>query len=62
MAFREDLKPERILALEEEVLALWEREKTFEASLERRRDAPTWVFYEGPPMSWRAPSRTSPAG
>jgi isoleucyl-tRNA synthetase len=35
--------------LEAEVLALWRREGTFTASLERRRGSPPFVFYEGPP-------------
>ncbi len=51
MPFREDLKPERLLALEEEVLATWRAEKTFEASLARRAGAPPWIFYEGPPTA-----------
>lgn len=51
MPFREDLKPDRLVALEEEVLALWERERTFERVLEARRGAPPWVFYEGPPTA-----------
>ncbi len=36
-------------ALEEEVLAFWERERIFERSLEQRRHAPRFRFYEGPP-------------
>lgn len=35
--------------LEAEVLALWRREGTFAASVERRRGSPPFVFYEGPP-------------
>jgi isoleucyl-tRNA synthetase len=35
--------------LEREIVALWEREGTFEASLAQRRGGPRWVFYEGPP-------------
>ena len=49
--FREDLKPERILALEEEILALWGHEKTFEATLKARAGSPRFVFYEGPPTA-----------
>src|SRR5215469_5075645 len=37
--------------LEREILDLWEREGTYEASLDRRRGAPRWVFYEGPPTA-----------
>ena len=51
MPFREDLKPHRLLALEEEILGRWTEEKTFEATLERRKDAPRWIFYEGPPTA-----------
>ncbi|MEN3026468.1 MAG: isoleucine--tRNA ligase [Chlorobiota bacterium] len=36
-------------ALEHEVLAFWERERIFERSLEQRRQAPRFRFYEGPP-------------
>jgi len=37
--------------LEREIVALWEREGTYQASLARRRGAPRWVFYEGPPTA-----------
>jgi isoleucyl-tRNA synthetase len=37
--------------LEREVLERWRREGTYEASLERRRGAPQWIFYEGPPTA-----------
>ncbi len=35
----------------EEVLKLWEAEDTFGKSLELRKDAPPFVFYEGPPSA-----------
>lgn len=38
-------------ALEREVLALWEREDLLRATLEARRGAPAFVFYEGPPTA-----------
>ncbi len=38
-------------ALEREVLALWEREGTFAASLARNAGAEPWTFYEGPPTA-----------
>jgi isoleucyl-tRNA synthetase len=38
-------------ALEEEILAFWERENIFAATLENRRDARPFVFYEGPPTA-----------
>ena len=37
--------------LERGVRELWEREGTYQASLERRRDAAHWTFYEGPPTA-----------
>ena len=36
---------------ETEVLELWRRGRVFERSLELRRDAPRYVFYEGPPTA-----------
>jgi isoleucyl-tRNA synthetase len=38
-------------ALEREVLAFWREARVFERSLEARRGAPPWVFYEGPPTA-----------
>lgn len=38
-------------ALEQEVLAYWEQDNTFEKSVENRRDAEEWVFYDGPPFA-----------
>ena len=35
----------------EEVLALWDKEDTFGRSLQLRKDAPPFVFYEGPPSA-----------
>ena len=39
--------------LEEEIGAIWTREKTFQRSIDRRRDenAPEFVFYDGPPFA-----------
>ncbi len=37
--------------INEEVLKTWDREKTFEQSLELRKDRQAWVFYEGPPSA-----------
>jgi isoleucyl-tRNA synthetase len=37
--------------LEKEILAKWEREKAFEASVELREGARPFVFYEGPPSA-----------
>jgi isoleucyl-tRNA synthetase len=38
-------------AFEKEVLASWERNKAFEASVELREGATPFVFYEGPPSA-----------
>jgi isoleucyl-tRNA synthetase len=43
--------PESVVELEEQVLEAWELEDTFHRSLELRRDAPEFVFYEGPPTA-----------
>jgi isoleucyl-tRNA synthetase len=37
--------------MEEGVLRFWKENKIFEKSLEMRRDAPRYVFYEGPPTA-----------
>jgi len=44
--------PERpIVELEEEILRRWRELEVFKRSLERRRGAQPWVFYEGPPTA-----------
>jgi isoleucyl-tRNA synthetase len=51
-------------ALEREVLGFWKEARIFEKSLELRKEAPEWVFYEGPPTAngkpgiHHVPSRT----
>lgn len=42
-------------ALNAEVLERWQREQTFQRSIDRRRTAQKWVFYEGPPSANGAP-------
>ncbi|MBV7296213.1 isoleucine--tRNA ligase [Corynebacterium sp. TAE3-ERU12] len=37
--------------LEEDVLAFWESDQTFQASIEQRADADEYVFYDGPPFA-----------
>lgn len=37
--------------LEEQILERWNKEKTFEKSVARRKDSPHFVFYEGPPTA-----------
>ncbi|MCU1503791.1 MAG: ileS, partial [Ilumatobacteraceae bacterium] len=47
-----DVQPQPSLpAVETEVLAFWERDHTFEASIEQRSDADEFVFYDGPPFA-----------
>src|SRR5450432_2767689 len=43
------------VALEEHVLATWQREQTFRQSLAQRSDAPRYVFYDGPPFATGMP-------
>lgn len=40
----------RALEYEKEWAKTWEREKTFEASIEQRPQSSQWVFYDGPPF------------
>ena len=40
---------------EEAVLKLWESEGTFAKSLEQRRGAPVFRFYDGPPFATGLP-------
>jgi isoleucyl-tRNA synthetase len=37
--------------LELEMLALWKEENTFQLSIDARRDAPAFTFFEGPPSA-----------
>ena len=41
----------RFPAIEEDVLAYWKADGTFQASIDRRAGAPEWVFYDGPPFA-----------
>ncbi len=40
-----------LAAINREVLAKWDTDKTFEQSLEQRKGHPAFVFYEGPPSA-----------
>jgi isoleucyl-tRNA synthetase len=42
-------------ALEQQVLERWRERDVFHESIRRRREAPPWVFYEGPPTANGAP-------
>lgn len=41
--------------MEKEVLKFWEENKIFEKSLENRKDAPIFSFYDGPPFASGSP-------
>ena len=41
----------RFPELEQEILAFWQGDQTFEASIERRAGAEEYVFYDGPPFA-----------
>ncbi len=43
--------PLNLPAWEDQLLAIWEAESTFEKTLARRKGAPHFVFYEGPPSA-----------
>jgi isoleucyl-tRNA synthetase len=38
-------------AVERDILVFWEDARIFQKTLELRKDAPEWVFYEGPPTA-----------
>lgn len=38
-------------AMERIVQDYWEKDQTFQASLEQRKDAPEYIFYDGPPFA-----------
>ncbi|MBR5080671.1 MAG: class I tRNA ligase family protein, partial [Victivallales bacterium] len=41
--------------MEEETLAFWEQNGTFKKSLDQRKDARPFVFYDGPPFATGLP-------
>ena len=48
----EPLNPSpRFPELEERILAFWEQDDTFRASIAQREGAEEWVFYDGPPFA-----------
>src|SRR5678816_1507593 len=55
MSLQEVSNTVRFAELELGVLARWERERTFQRSLERRAGAPRFVFYDGPPFATGLP-------
>ena len=40
-----------VTAMEEAVLKMWKRENVFKKTIEQRKGAPEYVFYEGPPTA-----------
>ncbi|WP_308796552.1 isoleucine--tRNA ligase [Agromyces silvae] len=38
-------------AIEQQILAYWKADGTFQASIDQREGAPEWVFYDGPPFA-----------
>ncbi|MFT4122333.1 MAG: isoleucine--tRNA ligase [Microbacteriaceae bacterium] len=41
----------RLPEIERGILAFWQRDGTFEASVAQREGCPEWVFYDGPPFA-----------
>ncbi|WP_022880993.1 isoleucine--tRNA ligase [Gryllotalpicola ginsengisoli] len=37
--------------IEQQVLAFWKKDDTFQASIDQRDGCPEWVFYDGPPFA-----------
>ena len=55
MAFRDIPSKIDFAAHEEEINSTWERERTFERSLEQRAGGSEYVFYDGPPFATGLP-------
>lgn len=54
--FFKDVQPRLdVDEMERGVLEYWEKEKLFEKSLEQRKDAPLFTFYDGPPYATGKP-------
>ncbi|RMF62020.1 MAG: isoleucine--tRNA ligase [Calditrichaeota bacterium] len=49
--FRELGQKTPVSQLEEDILNFWEKEKVFEKTVELRKEAPWFIFYEGPPTA-----------
>lgn len=47
----EDVQKSQLALAEEAMLALWEKEKTFEKSVSQRKGSPLFSFYDGPPFA-----------
>ncbi|MBE6391087.1 MAG: isoleucine--tRNA ligase [Lentisphaerae bacterium] len=55
MAFKNISNQVDFPAMEEEVLKFWQENRTFEKSLEQRKDNDEFVFYDGPPFATGLP-------
>ena len=51
MSFKPVSSKLNVTSMEESVLKLWKREDVFKKTIEQRRGAPEYVFYEGPPTA-----------
>lgn len=49
--FREVSNQVNFPKMEEKILQFWKEHSIFEKTMEQRKDAPRWVFYEGPPTA-----------
>lgn len=51
MVFKEVSSKADFVRMEERILDFWQRQSIFEKSMDLRKDAPRYVFYEGPPTA-----------
>jgi len=51
VAFKEIKEDFNYPQMEKRILSFWKENKIFEKSIQKRRDAPKFVFYEGPPTA-----------
>ncbi len=55
MSFKEVESAMNLPKIEEEILDFWDENKTFEKSIENRKDAKLYSFYDGPPFATGTP-------
>lgn len=55
MSFRKVDPKQSFPEMEEKIVEFWEKNKTFEKSLEIRQEAPRYSFYDGPPFATGLP-------
>ena len=51
MAFKEIKEDFNYPQMEKRILSFWKENKIFEKSIQKRKDAKKFVFYEGPPTA-----------